>query len=68
MGHPLGPLIYTFAVSHCMTVSLAQGRAGLGTTWGEQKALEMLREAGFAEVDVRRVDGDPFNSSYIARC
>jgi SAM-dependent methyltransferase len=67
VGHPLGPLLYTFSVFHCMTVSLAQGGAGLGTAWGEQKALEMLREAGFAEVDVRRVDGDPFNSYYIAR-
>jgi hypothetical protein len=28
-----------------MTVSLAHDGAGLGTVWGEQKALEMLAEA-----------------------
>ena len=30
-----------------MTVSLALDGAGLGTMWGEQKATEMFREAGF---------------------
>jgi SAM-dependent methyltransferase len=67
VDHPLGPLLYTFSVFHCMTVSLAQGGAGLGTVWGEQKALEMLRKAGFADVEMRRIDGDPLNSYYIAR-
>ncbi len=37
---------------HCMTVSLAQGGAGLGAMWGEETALEMLAEAGFGEVEV----------------
>ena len=29
----------------CMTVSLAQGGAGLGTMWGEEPARQMLHEA-----------------------
>lgn len=41
--------------------------AGLGTVWGEQKALAMLREAGFTRVDVLRLAEDPLNNYYVAR-
>jgi 2-polyprenyl-3-methyl-5-hydroxy-6-metoxy-1,4-benzoquinol methylase len=67
VDHPLGPTLYMFSVLHCMTVSLAQDGAGLGTVWGEQKAREMLVEAGFGIVDVKRIEGDPFNNYYVAR-
>ena len=66
VDHPLGPTLYMFSVLHCMTVSLAQDGAGLGTVWGEQKAVEMLGEAGLGEIRVERVEGDPFNNYYIA--
>jgi hypothetical protein len=51
---------------HCMTVSLALDGEGLGTCWGEQKALELLAEAGFTNVAVKRVEGDIMNNYYIA--
>lgn len=66
VDHPLGPTLYMFSVLHCMTVSLAQDGAGLGTVWGEQKAVEMLGKAGLGEIRVERVEGDPFNNYYIA--
>ncbi len=51
---------------HCMTVSLAQGGAGLGTVWGIEKAKEMLAEAGFGDVQV--IDSPrPQNCISIAR-
>lgn len=65
--HPLGPILYAVSTTHCMTVSLAQGGEGLGTVWGEQKAMELLDEAGFTEVDVTWVEGDILNSYYISR-
>ena len=34
IGNKLAPLHYGISVMHCMTVSLAQGGAGLGTVWG----------------------------------
>ncbi len=40
--HPIGTLLYTISCLHCMTTSLAQGGMGLGTMWGEQKAVELL--------------------------
>jgi SAM-dependent methyltransferase len=65
--HPAGPLLYTYSTMHCMPVSLALNGAGLGSVWGEQLALRMLAEAGFGDVDVRRVDGDIINNYYICK-
>jgi SAM-dependent methyltransferase len=66
MDHPLGPFFYTISCMHCMTVSLADGGMGLGAMWGEQKALEMLSDAGFTSVNVEHVDGDIVNTYFIA--
>jgi SAM-dependent methyltransferase len=66
IDHPLGPTLYAFSTLHCMTVSLALGGEGLGTAWGEQKARELLAEAGFDRIDVRQVEGDIFNNYYVA--
>jgi len=66
LDHPLGPFMYTVSCMHCMTVSLAEGGMGLGAMWGEQKAREMLRDAGFTSVDARHVDGDIVNTYFIA--
>jgi 2-polyprenyl-3-methyl-5-hydroxy-6-metoxy-1,4-benzoquinol methylase len=63
---PWAPLYYTTSMMHCMTVSLADGGAGLGSMWGHQLATSMLAEAGFARVEVREVETDPFNNYYIA--
>jgi hypothetical protein len=51
---------------HCMTVSLAAGGMGLGAMWGEQRACQMLADAGFTSVDVKHVDGDVFHAYYVA--
>jgi ubiquinone/menaquinone biosynthesis C-methylase UbiE len=67
MEHPLGPMLYGISTMHCMTVSLALNGEGLGTVWGEQKARELLTEAGFNQIDVEHVEGDIFNSYYICR-
>jgi hypothetical protein len=65
--HPLGPALYTASIFHCLTVSLAQGGEGLGTMWGEQKARELLAEAGFDDVTPHAVEGDILNTYYVAR-
>ncbi|MER6073336.1 methyltransferase domain-containing protein [Streptomyces sp. NPDC001817] len=66
IGHPLGPALYGFSVFYCMTTSLSTGGAGLGTVWGRETALRMLREAGFGTIDVKSVEGDPVNVYYVA--
>ena len=67
LDHPGGPLLYMISCMHCMTVSLAQGGEGLGAMWGEQKARELLAEAGFASVDVHLLEHDPFNAYFVVR-
>lgn len=67
LDHPLGPFTYTISCLHCMTVSLAMGGEGLGAAWGEEKAVELLSEAGFSKVEVRQLPHDIINNYYIAR-
>lgn len=67
VDHPLGPFLYTISYTHCMTVSLAQGGAGLGTCWGRELAETMLRDAGFGEVSVHTLAHDIQNFFYLAR-
>jgi 2-polyprenyl-3-methyl-5-hydroxy-6-metoxy-1,4-benzoquinol methylase len=65
LDHPIGPFLYTVSTMHCMTVSLAQGGEGLGTMWGEEKAKEMLKDAGFKKVGVKQLPHDIFNNYFI---
>jgi ubiquinone/menaquinone biosynthesis C-methylase UbiE len=65
LEHLLGTFLYTVSTMHCMTVSLAQDGEGLGTMWGEERAREMLREAGFAKVEVKQLPQDFANSYYV---
>jgi len=67
MQHPLAPMLYGVSTLHCMTVSLALNGEGLGTVWGEQKARELLTEAGFKQIDIEHIEGDIFNSYYVCR-
>jgi len=66
IGSPFTPYMYGVSVLHCMTVSLAEGGAGLGTAWGTETARRMLDEAGFKSVDVVDAPG-PQNSIFICR-
>lgn len=68
LEHPFAPFLYGVSVLHCMTVSLAEDGAGLGTVWGRQLATRMLREAGFTEVQVHDgPDEDPVNCLYVCK-
>jgi len=66
LDNPMAPWMYTVSTMHCMTVSLAEGGAGLGTVWGEQLALEMLGRAGFTNVEIKP-STNPLNNIYICR-
>jgi 2-polyprenyl-3-methyl-5-hydroxy-6-metoxy-1,4-benzoquinol methylase len=66
IGHPFGPALFGFSIFYCMTTSLSTGGAGLGTVWGQETAVRMLKEAGFKNIDVESVEGDPLNVYYVA--
>jgi len=67
LDHPAAPFLYALSTAHCMSVSLAQGGAGLGTMWGEEQATRMLHEAGFGRVEPHRLDHDPLNVFFVVR-
>jgi SAM-dependent methyltransferase len=52
VDNPFATLYYGIGTMHCMTISLAEGGAGLGTVWGIQTASRMLTDAGFSSVEV----------------
>jgi SAM-dependent methyltransferase len=66
IGNPFAPMAYAASTLHCMTVSLAEGGAGLGTAFGEQLARRMLADAGFVDVSVHEAPGDPRSGVFIA--
>jgi len=66
IGHPLGTFTYAVSCMHCMTVSLSLGGEGLGTAWGEEKALALLAQASLNLVEVKQLPHDIINNYYIA--
>lgn len=65
LDHPVAPFLYTISTMHCMTVSLAHDGCGLGTCWGEELAVKMLKEADFSNVEIKTLDHDIMNNYYI---
>ncbi|UTW04146.1 class I SAM-dependent methyltransferase [Amphritea atlantica] len=65
--HPLGPLLYTISIMHCMSVSLAQGGEGLGTMWGREVARDYFTRAGFSRIDVHQLPHDIQNDYWVLR-
>jgi 2-polyprenyl-3-methyl-5-hydroxy-6-metoxy-1,4-benzoquinol methylase len=66
VGNPMAPVVYSVSTLHCLTVSLAEGGAGLGTAFGEQKALELLTDAGFDGLSVHAHPADPMDGVFVA--
>jgi ubiquinone/menaquinone biosynthesis C-methylase UbiE len=67
ISHPMGPFLYTVSLMHCMPVGLADGGTGLGMMWGQEKAADMLKQAGFEKVEVLEMTHDTFNLHYLCR-
>lgn len=67
LGHSMAPFLYTVSLMHCMPVGLVDSGMGLGMMWGREKALEMLRAAGFDSVSVEEIPDDAFNLHFFCR-
>lgn len=65
--HPMGTVLYTVSIMHCMSVSLAQGGEGLGTMWGRERAREYFGKAGFSRIEVHQLQHDIQNDYWILR-
>lgn len=67
LDHPLGAFLYTLSFGHCMSVSLSQGGAGLGTCWGRSEARRLLEAAGFSTIERHTLPHDILNDFYLVR-
>jgi 2-polyprenyl-3-methyl-5-hydroxy-6-metoxy-1,4-benzoquinol methylase len=65
--HPLGPLLYTISIMHCMSVSLAQDGEGLGAMWGRERARDYFTRAGFSSIEVHQLAHDIQNDYWVLR-
>ncbi|HSA82692.1 MAG TPA: class I SAM-dependent methyltransferase [Geminicoccaceae bacterium] len=64
--NPLATVYFGFSIFHCMTQSLADGGAGLGTCMGPACTEDLLRKAGFSRF--QRLDiKSQTNLFYVAR-
>ena len=65
LNHPMGPFLYTVSLMHCMPVGLSDLGMGLGMMWGRERAVSLLKQAGFTRIQVLEMDHDPFNVHYL---
>jgi SAM-dependent methyltransferase len=63
---PTGRMMYSMSTLYCMSVSLGGGGAGIGACMGEDKARELVREAGFTHFRRLPIE-DPFSVLYEIR-
>ena len=66
LDHPMASFLYTVSLMHCMPVGLVDGGPGLGMMWGREKAVALLNEAGFENVQVHEIPEDPFNLHFLS--
>ncbi|CEF59879.2 Winged helix-turn-helix DNA-binding domain and Methyltransferase domain-containing protein [Strongyloides ratti] len=67
--NPVGSaLLYGISLFHCLPVGNSTKDAlGLGAMWGYEKALKMLKEAGFSKVEIVPTPFLPINIMYKCR-
>ncbi|MGY1712205.1 class I SAM-dependent methyltransferase [Geodermatophilus sp. SYSU D00758] len=67
VGNPFAPMVYAVSALHCLPVARAAGGEGLGTAYGEQRAIALLTAAGFTGISVHAAPGDPIDAVFVAR-
>ncbi|OLP83677.1 DNA ligase [Symbiodinium microadriaticum] len=66
VAHPMAPFLYAVSLMHCMPQGMNEGGPGLGMMWGREKALSLLKGAGF-EPEIIAMEFDTFNDCYLCR-
>ena len=64
--NPYAPMLYALSLLHAVPISLAQDGEALGRMWGEERARQMLQEAGFAKMRFDGIASDPMRYYCIA--
>jgi 2-polyprenyl-3-methyl-5-hydroxy-6-metoxy-1,4-benzoquinol methylase len=64
--NPFAPMLYALSLMHAVPVALAQDGEALGRMWGEERARQMLTEAGFAKLRFESIAIDPLRYYCVA--
>lgn len=65
--NPSAPMLYALSLLHSVPVALAQdGEEALGRMWGEERARQMLHEAGFTKTRFDSIASDPLRYYCVA--
>ena len=64
--NPFAPMLYALSLLHAVPVSLAQDGEALGRMWGEERARQMLHEAGFTKTRFDGIPSDPLRYYCVA--
>lgn len=65
LNNPLAPLLYTVSCMYCMTLSLVADAPELGTMWGRERNIELLKDADFTRIKIEQLPHDVINDYYI---
>jgi 2-polyprenyl-3-methyl-5-hydroxy-6-metoxy-1,4-benzoquinol methylase len=57
--NPYAPMLYALSLLHAVPVALGQDGEALGRMWGEERAMQMLKEAGFLKIKFHSLPSDP---------
>ena len=64
--NPFAPMLYALSLLHSVPVALAQDGEALGRMWGEERARQMLQEAGFLKTRFDSIASDPLRYYCVA--
>ena len=64
--NPFAPMLYALSLMHAVPVALAQEGEALGRMWGEERARQMLSEAGFGKLRFESIATDPLRYYCVA--
>uniref|UniRef100_A0A0K0DTR8 Methyltranfer_dom domain-containing protein n=1 Tax=Strongyloides stercoralis TaxID=6248 RepID=A0A0K0DTR8_STRER len=67
--NPVGSaLLYGISLFHCLPVgNSTEDALGLGSMWGQERALKMLKDAGFSSIEIVPTPFLPINIMYKCR-
>jgi 2-polyprenyl-3-methyl-5-hydroxy-6-metoxy-1,4-benzoquinol methylase len=65
--NPFAPMLYALSLMHAVPVALSQDGEALGRMWGEERARQMLKEAGFTKVRFESLACDPLRHFSVAQ-
>jgi 2-polyprenyl-3-methyl-5-hydroxy-6-metoxy-1,4-benzoquinol methylase len=64
--HPFAPMLYALSTLHSLPIALGQEGEALGRMWGQERAAQLLAEAGFRNLRLETMPGDELHSYCIA--